>query len=207
MEDLLETIIPRESIRETGEACLESALVLACQAGDAASFNRLVLKWEGKIYNLCLRMLGNQEDAADSTQEVFLQAFRNIRKFRMNSRFSTWLYRIAVNHCIDVLNRRAGLRFQDSWDDESGSAALRVYSGGTQEADLLHDERQRKILECLAFLPAEQRSVVELKFFQEETFGGIAGILKVPESTVKSRFYTALEILKERLGLCAEEIL
>jgi len=203
----VESVIPRQVNTAPFEVNQELAWVRASQAGDNGAFNRLVLKWERRIYNLSYRMLRHPEDAADSTQEIFLLAFRNIRKFKHNSRFSTWLYRIAVNHCIDVLKKRpiSGLTEDGDMDSVGVSARLAVKS--TQENEVFRDERQRRILDSLALLPAEQRIVIELKFFQDETFEVISRILDVPQSTIKSRFYSALDILKDRLGICAEEIL
>jgi len=203
----LETIIPRHSEPSAWDSGQESAWIAASQAGDTVAFNRLVLKWERKIYNLSLRMLRNPEDASDSTQEIFLLAFRNIRKFRGNSRFSTWLYRIAVNHCFDIIKRKpADYQVENPGQDERGS--LKYFSpGNLQEKSIFQSERQSRILESLAVLPKDQRVVIELKFFQEETFNGISSILDIPESTVKYRYYMALGFLKDHLGRFAEEIL
>jgi len=203
----VETVIPRQVNPAAFDASQESSWVRASQAGDSGAFNRLVLKWERKIYNLSFRMLRHPEDAADSTQEIFLLAFRNIRKFKHNSSFSTWLYRIAVNHCIDILKKRPGLELSRDGDIEENGRNVRLAVNGNQEKKLFHNERQQRILDSLTLLPADQRIVIELKFFQEETFDVISKILEVPQSTVKSRFYSALDILKDRLGLCAEEIL
>jgi RNA polymerase sigma-70 factor (ECF subfamily) len=181
--------------------------VRASQAGDPSAFNRLVLKWEKQIYNLSLRMLQNPEDAADSTQEIFLLAFRSIRKFRRNSRFSTWLYRIAVNHCISSLQRRPSGVFFDSEEMERNALKQMYAVSGHQEKKILHNERRQKIMDSMALLPPEQRVIIELKFFQEETFEEISRILSIPQSTIKSRFYSSLEILRDRLGYCSEEIL
>ncbi|HYK88214.1 MAG TPA: sigma factor, partial [Acidobacteriota bacterium] len=84
----------------------ESIWIAASQCGDGVAFNRLVLRWEKSIYNLGLRMLQDPDEAAEASQEVFLAAFRNIRRFRQDAKFSTWLFRIAVNHCITRLRRR-----------------------------------------------------------------------------------------------------
>ena len=203
----METIIPRHSEPSAWDSGQESAWIAASQAGDTVAFNRLVLKWERKIYNLSLRMLRNPEDASDSTQEIFLLAFRHIRKFRGNSLFSTWLYRIAVNHCFDIIKRRpADYQMENPGQDERGH--LKYSSpGNLQEKSILQSERQSRILESLAVLPKDQRVVIELKFFQEETFNGISSILDIPESTVKYRYYMALGFLKDHLGRFAEEIL
>jgi RNA polymerase sigma-70 factor (ECF subfamily) len=207
LEEDVESVIPRQANTVPFETSQELSWIRASQAGDNGAFNRLVLKWERKIYNLSYRMLRHPEDAADSTQEIFLLAFRNIRKFKHNSLFSTWLYRIAVNHCIDVMKKRPIAGLTGDGDMESVGISARLAVKGTQESMVFQDERQQRIMDSLALLPVEQRIVIEMKFFQEETFEVISTILDVPQSTVKSRFYAALDILKERLGLCAEEIL
>lgn len=183
------------------EQVQENAWVASSQRGDTLAFNRLVLKWERAIYNVSLRMLQDPDEAEEATQEVFLNAFKNIRRFRQDSRFSTWLYRIAVNHCISRARRRPPGTFvsiHDQNDNEVPAPQLHVRE--TQEGALLKRESRVRVRNALAFLPAEQRAVIELKFFQERTFEDMAAILETPLSTVKSRFYTALESLKTRLG-------
>src|SRR5262249_43205695 len=108
MEEILDSALPKNRALniEDGEGSQECAWVTASQRGDAASFNRLVLKWERPIYNLSLRMLRDPDEAAEATQEVFLLAYKNIRRFRLHSQFSTWLYRIAANHCTSRLRKR-----------------------------------------------------------------------------------------------------
>jgi RNA polymerase sigma-70 factor (ECF subfamily) len=183
------------------------AWIEASQAGDLMAFNRLVLKWEHKIFNLTLRMLQNQDDAAETTQEIFLAAFRNISRFKKKAQFSTWLYRIAVNHCITRLRRRPPMHYSIDDEPEFKGFEPELSVHHQQEEQVLRGERQKRILDSLALLPMEQRVVVELKFFQEETFDRIGKILKIPQSTVKSRFYSALDHLKKRLGHFAEEAL
>jgi RNA polymerase sigma-70 factor, ECF subfamily len=175
--------------------------VSASQKGDTLAFNRLVLKWERPIYNLTLRMLQDPAEAEEATQDVFMAAFKSIRRFRQDARFSTWLYRIAVNHCITRLRRRPpGVHY--SLDDSSDSAPLsaRLTARDSQEGDFFRFESQKKVRSALAFLPGDQRAVVELKFFQELTFEEIAAVVEAPLSTVKSRLYSGLEMLKVRLG-------
>jgi RNA polymerase sigma-70 factor, ECF subfamily len=179
----------------------EDSWVSASQKGDTLSFNRLVLKWERTVYNIAFRMLQEREEAAEATQEIFLLAFKNIRRFRRNSSFSTWLYRIALNHCVSRVKRRPqGIHL--SLDDEEIAAGsdeqLRV--AGTQVDELMRLEQRNKVLTALLHLSPEQRAVVELKFFQGITFEEIAAVLEAPLSTIKSRLYTGLEILKVRLA-------
>ena len=195
------------AIRQSGgastslEQTQEDTWISSSQRGDALSFNRLVLKWEKTVYNVALRMLQDRDDAAEATQEVFILAFKNIRRFRRNARFSTWLYRIAINRCVTRANQRPqGLHLSI---DENGTALASIEQltiAESQAVELLRSEQRHRVLNALSLLQAEQQAVIELKFFQELTFGEIAEILNIPLSTIKSRLYSGLEILKSRLG-------
>lgn len=197
----MEAAIPAELQVENAAKDTETAWIEACQRGDAAAFNRLVLKWEKPVYNLALRMLQDCEEAAEVAQEVFLSAFQNIRKFRKDARFCTWLYRIAANRCLSRLRRRPPGLFGLAPDGYSVQHSLPTTSlQKTPEADLLHQERRSVLLRALRLLTPEQRLVIELKFFQELTFEEIADVVEAPLSTVKSRLYAGLEMLKTRLA-------
>ncbi len=202
MEDSLDPAIPKGHAPGAAEDGLqETSWVAASQKGDTLAFNRLVLKWEKPIFNLTLRMLQDPSEAEEAAQEVFLAAFKSIRRFRRDSRFSTWLYRIAVNHCITRLRRRPpGAHY--SLDDRSAGLPLSdmLAARSSQEREFLRDESHKRVRSALAYLPAEQRAVVALKFFQELTFEEIAAVTEAPLSTVKSRLYSGLEMLKVRLG-------
>ena len=202
VETITTTIGKRMSAeREIGQ---EEAWVLASQKGDQLAFNRLVLKWEHRVYNLSLRMLSDPEEAAETTQEIFLAVYRNIKRFKRQATFSTWIYRIAVNHSISRLRRRPPVHY--SIEYEPFVQTHKKFSvSGRQETDLLRLEQRGKIRESLSKLSAEQRAVMELKVYQEETFDSIADILGLPASTVKSRFYAGLGILKGRLRYLLED--
>jgi RNA polymerase sigma-70 factor (ECF subfamily) len=183
------------------EQSQEYAWVSASQRGDVLSFNRLVLKWEKPIYNFALRMLREQEEAAEATQEIFLLAYKGIRRFRRDSRFSTWLYRIAVNHCVTRSRRKPqGIHLSLDEDATGTKSFEQLRIENQQDGELLRSEQRRRVLNALTHLPAEQQAVIDLKFFQEMTFEEIAESLNMPISTVKSRLYSGLEILKVRLG-------
>jgi len=188
-------------IAKTDSQTQEDSWVSASQKGDALAFNRLVLKWERIIFNVALRMLQDREEAAEATQEIFLMAFRSIRRFHCNSKFSTWLYRIALNHCFSRLKQRpAGVHFSLDDPKVSGFPAELLRISETQASELIRSEQKYRVHSALSHLPPDQRSVVELKFFQELTFEEIAAVLDIPLSTIKSRLYAALEMLKVRLS-------
>ena len=179
----------------------ENGWVSASQSGDTRAFNFLVMKWEKTVYNVALRMLRDRDEAAEATQEVFLIAFRTIRRFRRDSKFSTWIYRIVLNHCLTRAKQRppgTHLSLEDENTDSSPAAQLRVAE--TQVGELMRREQQKRVLTALLHLSPDQHAVIELKFFQERTFEEIAAILEIPLSTIKSRLYSGLEMLKIRLG-------
>jgi RNA polymerase sigma-70 factor (ECF subfamily) len=203
MEESLGPLIARNrsAAATADDAVQEKEWIRSSQRGDNVAFNRLVLRWEKAIYNLTLRMLQDPEEAAEASQDVFLSAYRSIRRFRQDARFSTWLYRIAVNHCITRLRRRPpGVHYSLDGGKHDSGLSERIPSRDSHEGDLLRAESRSIVRTALAYLPPEQRAVVELKFFQELTFEEIAGVIQVPLSTIKSRLYSGLELLKVRLG-------
>lgn len=203
MEESLNQLLHQNQTLDTGgsDRVQEAAWVSASQGGDALAFNRLVLRWEKPIFNLSLRMLQDREEAAEATQEVFCSAFRNIRRFRRDAKFSTWIFRIAVNHCITRLRRRPpGIHL--SMDDQRPGSPLKGWSPSldSHEKEVLREEDRRRVRQAMEKLPADHRAVVELKFYQELTFEDISEVIEAPLSTIKSRFYAGLEMLKLRLG-------
>jgi RNA polymerase sigma-70 factor, ECF subfamily len=179
----------------------ENSWISASQRGDFPAFNRLVLKWEKTVFNVALRLLQDREEAAEATQEVFLLAFKSIRRFRRDSKFSTWIYRIVVNHCLTRIKQRPPatyLPIEIASDTEIPAPQLQIVE--TQLDELMRREQRKRVRDALSHLPADQHAVIELKFFQELTFEEIAAVLAIPLSTVKSKLYSGIETLKIRLG-------
>ncbi|HXK60010.1 MAG TPA: sigma-70 family RNA polymerase sigma factor [Acidobacteriota bacterium] len=187
--------------QESKNELSDAAWVAASQRGDTSAFNRLVLKWEKPVYNLVLRMLQDPEDAAETTQEVFMRAYRAIGSFRNDSSFSTWLYRIAANHCLTRLKKR-GAQPSCSLDDQDVRTVIqhRMPRQESHEHEFLQQDAGQRVREALALLSPEQRLVLELKFFQDMTFEEIADFVQAPLSTVKSRLYDGLGVLKNHFG-------
>jgi RNA polymerase sigma-70 factor (ECF subfamily) len=203
MEEILNSVLSKDQLADPHPADLvqEAHWVKSSQRGDVVAFNRLVLKWEKAIYNLSFRMLQDPDEAAEATQEVFLAAFRSIRRFRHTARFSTWLYRIACNHCISRLRRRPpGVHY--SLDDLSPQNPIHqsLPAQKSHELDVLNQEHNQRVRQALGYLPAEQRAVIELRFFQDLTLEEIAEVVQLPLGTIKSRLYGGLEVLKAKLA-------
>lgn len=170
-------------------------------AGETEAFGLLVRRWENPIYGLSLRMLGRDEDARDVCQETFLAAYRNLRKFRGDAKFSSWLYRIALNACHTRLRRQDNGLAQslDTQDDDGRSMELADLSSESASDSMLRDQRALILRRALQAIPAEMRQVIVMKEYEDLTFAEIAEILQIPVSTVKSRLYTGLQQLRARL--------
>jgi RNA polymerase sigma-70 factor, ECF subfamily len=201
MSQYASSIARQESTSIWSDTDQESSWISASQSGDTRAFNRLVLKWEKRIYGVAFRMLRNREEAAEATQDVFLLAYRSIRRFRKDAKFSTWIYRIVVNHCLTRLKQRPpGTHFSLESESFPESPAPQLQVAEAQTGELMRAEQRNRVLAALWRLPPDQQAVIELKFFQDLTFEEIAATLEIPLSTIKSRLYSGLEMLKIRLG-------
>ncbi len=176
----------------------DEELVERSIGGDAESFNLLVARWERPIYSVIYRVLGREDDARDVCQETFLRAYRAIGGFKRQARFSSWLYRIALNLCRDWLRKqkRTPTAAAAAIDDLSAAVAS---SGG--ELDLLVTRRQLSqiIARAMDELPTEQRTAIILKEYQGMTFQEVAEVVGCPVSTVKTRVYQGLITLRKHL--------
>ena len=179
----------------------DEELVARSKTGDTESFNQLVKRWERPIFALAYRTLGREEDARDVTQETFLRAFRALSGFKGDAKFSSWLYRIALNLCRDWMrrDRRApvvpvpdGLEVQDL-------AAQREPAESVEDL-AARAELSREVAKAMAHLPAEQRQAIILKEYHGLTFQEIADLMRCPLSTVKTRVYQGLSTLRKQLG-------
>jgi RNA polymerase sigma-70 factor (ECF subfamily) len=166
----------------------EQRLIQASQQGDAEAFNQLVRLYEGRIYNLCYRMLGSADAAADAAQDSFISAFRSLHRFRGGS-FRSWLFRIATNTCYDVLRARKR-RPTASLDAamESAEGHFEPPDHGESPDDFaLRRELSAAIQEGLNLLPEDQRAVVILCDIHGMPYNDIAQVIGANLGTVKSR--------------------
>jgi RNA polymerase sigma factor (sigma-70 family) len=180
----------------------ERRLVEVAQRGDVASFNELVRLFEGRVYNLCYRMLGDPDSSADAAQDAFLAAFRNLRSFRGGS-FRSWMLRIATNTCYDMLRvrkRRPSVSLDIDAEDESASSPLQIADSAESPDDFaLRRELAAAIQDGLAALPDEQRIVLILSDIQGLAYEEIAQITNSNLGTVKSRLSRGRARLREVL--------
>ena len=176
----------------------ELRCIEAVRRGDVGRFEELVRAYEKEIYNLCLRMLGGEQDALDASQEAFFKAFRSLDSFRGESRFSTWLYRLASNVCLDMLRKRSNRREVSLDDDEILLPPIRDSRPSPQEAVETNELRQimNKALDSLA---PEFRQAVVLRDVTGLSYEEIAGVTGLEAGTVKSRIFRARRKLADAL--------
>jgi len=182
-------------------ASTDEELVARSRGGDLESFNQLVLRWERPIYALAFRVIGREEDARDVCQETFLRAFRALSGFKGQAKFSSWLYRITLNLCRDWIRRQ---RRQPIAQAPEGVDLLDLASEvtPTESIEQLVSRREvgRAVQRAMAVLPEEQRTAIILKEYHGLTFQEIADMLGCPLSTVKTRLYQGLTVLRKQLA-------
>jgi RNA polymerase sigma-70 factor (ECF subfamily) len=169
----------------------DEELIHLVKSGEIAPFDELVRRNEVKIHDLCYKMVRNYDDAKDLAQETFLKAYRKINKFNGRSKFSTWLYRIAVNNCLNFLKRQKPT--VELYDEIVGSRQddpVQIYKS---------KKLRERITEAVATLPEVQKAVFTLRTLEDLSYQEVSTILKKPISTVKVNHHLAVKNLKNRL--------
>lgn len=164
-------------------------LIVRARRGDVEAYNLLVSRWEKRVFNYILRLVRHRDDALDLTQDVFLKAYQSLGKLEDLSRFAPWLYRIAHNESHSLLrkNRPEGEMVYEPRSSEPGARLFPI-------------ELSLAVRGALSRLTDDQREAVVLKVYQGFKFEEMAEILSCPVSTIKSRLYTALDLLKDALA-------
>lgn len=165
----------------------DADLIRNARRGEVEAFNTLVSRWDKRVYNYLLRILGNREDALDLCQDVFLKAYQNLKKLESEARFGPWLFRIAHNEAYSLFRKR---RPETDIEELTVEPSVSVFP----------IELSVAVGRALDRLSADQREAVVLKIYQGFKFDEMAAILDCPVSTVKSRVYTALDLLKAELA-------
>jgi RNA polymerase sigma-70 factor (ECF subfamily) len=178
----------REDDRQAVEACL---------GGDTQAFDQIVERYQRNVYRLCYRYVNNHFDASDMAQEVFLRAYKALSKFRGDSAFSTWLYRIAVNTCLNFrsANRRPVEELSENLTDKR--------RGALEEIE--REERAVRVREAIGHLPDKQRATLILRMYHDLSMEEIAGVMGSSIGTVKANLFHALSKMRKRLGGDEEE--
>ena len=170
--------------------------------GDNDAFGLLVEKYQTKVYNLALRMCGNEDDAFDLSQESFLRAWRSLGSFQFEASFSTWLFRLSSNICLDFLRakkRRATVSLTMVSDEDEETQLDLPDAGPTPEEAALAADDRRLLAEALNSLPADFRQIITLRAIDDQSYSQIAEILGIQEGTVKSRLSRARTALRNKL--------
>jgi RNA polymerase sigma-70 factor (ECF subfamily) len=171
---------------------VDAARVRECLAGDPQAFAALVEQYEKPVYNVALRMLRNSEDARDIAQTVFMKAYQNLSNYDPQYKFYSWIYRMAINESLNILRVRGR---------NAGPVDERLPEEGAGPSELLAEEQTRElVLEAVERLKPEHRAVIVLRYFVDRNYEDMGEILGIDAKTVKSRLYTARQLLKDQLS-------
>lgn len=182
---------------------IEKELIKEAKLGNMGAFESLIIRYESKVYNIAYKMFNNEEDAKDVSQEIFIKLYRNLIKFNEQSKFSTWLYRVAVNTCLDEIRKRKKDKenlTSNVYETEDGEIEREIPSTyNMPEAELIKNDRIEKLRYALTLIKEDHRSVIVLKDLEGYSYNEIADTLNITIGTVKSRISRARESLKETL--------
>jgi RNA polymerase sigma-70 factor, ECF subfamily len=188
----------------------DETLMLRYQRGDVGAFEILLARHERPIFNFLMRSVGSTSIAEDLLQDTFLRVIKGAQSYKQQAKFTTWLYTIARNLCVDrsrrQKHRKAQSLDQPMRDDEGSGTLLDVVPGGDVGAErrAIGAQLQARLEEAIASLSDEQREIFVLRQFQDLSFKEIAEIVGIPENTAKSRMRYALEKLRLELDEYAE---
>ena len=181
---------------------LETRLARLSLKGDQQAFTELVGLYQDKLFYMAFRMLNNRQESEDVVQETFLRVYRNLDRFDETMKFSTWIYRIATNLCIDRLRKRKVVYSLDA--DSSEHEGLDGYSmipsdNRTPETELLLTDTQRIIHQAIESLPPKYKTVMTLRYLQDMSLQEVSDVLDMPVTTIKTRVHRGREFLRKKL--------
>jgi len=191
----------------------DHSLVQRARSGDERAFRTLVERYQKKVYAVALAMVKDREEAMDVVQEAFVKVHRSLESFKADATFYTWLYRITVNVCIDVIRRRGAMRSDSVEFDErighdlaeANLGAVSSQLGSNPEKSVLQHELGQKIQEALEQIPEKHRAILLLRELDGLSYEELAQVLEIPKGTVMSRLFHARakvqKLLSESLGI------
>lgn len=178
-------------------------LVKRAKDNDPKAFEKLLNKYRKSVYYMLLKMVNNADDADDLTQEAFAKAFNSLHKFDSKYAFSTWLFRIATNNCIDFIRKKRiqTVSIDTSYENDDGDSMTFDIKDNNLSPDDIMLKKQRKeyLKKAVARLPAKYKRLVELRYFQELSYDEVATELELPLGTVKAQLFRARELLHQEL--------
>jgi RNA polymerase sigma-70 factor (ECF subfamily) len=181
---------------------VEARLAKLARNGDRNAFAELVELYKDKIFHLAYRMLNNKQEAEDAVQETFLRVYTNLHRYDENQKFSTWIFRIGTNLCIDKLRRRKNTYSLDAeMPDGEGNDyyAMLPSHEDTPEKQVIVSETQEQIRQAIETLPEKYKSVVILRYLHDMSLQEISDVLDMPVTTIKTRVHRGREYLRKRL--------
>ena len=185
MDRILTASIPMTAINPD----VDAELVERYLTGDTAAFDEIMVRYERQIYRICYRFVENREDAMDLAQEVFIKAFEHLATFRRESSLKTWLYRIAMNHCINHVKKHSQEFVEVT--EYTGSVYSRV------QDQLEEREQSEQFRRLVKLLPPKQKAILELRINEQLSYEEIARISGRSISTIKASVFFALEKLRK----------
>ncbi len=177
-------------------------LIQNALSGDQKAYEALLKRYKNGIYNMIYQMIKNREETEDIVQETFVKAFKSLDSYNDDYAFSTWLYKIAFNHCIDSIRKKKlkTLPIDKPIDLKEGQVHHEIKDESySPEKDLLYSEKKKMILETIEALPERYRQAILLRHQEERSYEEISQILNLPLGTVKARIFRAREMLKKKL--------
>lgn len=186
-----------QNLSEKGKYDFE--LVERARKGDQKAYADLLGRYRDSIYFMLLKMVNNSSDAEDLTIEAFGKAFRNIEQYTPNYAFSTWLFKIATNNCIDFIRKKRGstISLDQTLDDSGSITPSNSIRSDTldPEMSLINQQKVKQLRDVVSKLKPRYRNLVELRYFQEFSYEEISAELKLPIGTVKAQLFRARELL------------
>lgn len=183
-------------------ALQEEVIIRNAQNGDIEAFEEIVDLYQKLIYNISFKMLGNTDDAMEASQEVFMRIYRSIKKFKFDSKFSTWIYRITTNLCLDIIRKnKVSIVSIDKNVQTNDGEMIREFPDDVHSVEdtVLRSEKIEIVRKTILLLKPEYRTVVILRDIQGLSYTEISELLEVPEGTVKSRINRGRNELKNIL--------
>lgn len=178
-------------------------LVAAAKLGESSAFETLLKKYRKSVYYMLLKMVKNADDAEDLTQEAFAKAFNSIEKFDSKYAFSTWLFRIATNNCIDYIRKKRVQTVSIDQPVEGDDGSSMRFDVRDDDLDpnesMLKKQRKRYLNMAIDQLPEKYRVLVHLRYFKELSYEEVANELQIPLGTVKAQLFRARELLNQEL--------